>query len=501
MDTKEEEEFKKRQQEIKKFKDSLMKGVKELNEAQKKQLQQFIDKHGVDYTKPFALSNSEFYEISRGLESKHSVFYKFWEIGSPKFTMAIPTACVVFDKKGYNTGFYFNTKFWFELDEYTRLWVITHECLHIILNHGTRTVDTKDKVLANKALDVVVNMATVKNFGFIRKSIQNGEKYCWLDTVFAYKLVKGKPLPPEGKSFEYYFNMLKDDRDSGERPSDEDGEPEEGGSSSGGNQLVDNHDGLGDEDFSDAIREVSNILTDQQKESLKDFIKNNFQEDNSGKDQSKSQVEGGQEAGTSIGGWFFRERVLVKKKKKWETVVKKWSMTRLQNDIRAVEQFVFENRRLSAIDFGDFALPYEFDIEDNYLVEGRLNVWLCLDTSGSCIHLKDRFFRAAQSLDPSRFHIRLFCFDTAMEQTSLKSKKVYGGGGTCFACIESKIQHIIKNEKINYPDSVWLLTDSFGTSVNPQYPERWHVFNTDFHDDPYKYFPKQVKTFQMKDYE
>lgn len=45
-----------------------------------------------------------------------------------------------------------------------------------------------------------------------------------------------------------------------------------------------------------------------------------------------------------------------------------------------------------------------------------------MDTSGSCFNLAERFFKAALTLNPKKFNVRLFCFDYYATETSLKSK-------------------------------------------------------------------------------
>src|SRR5574343_1955448 len=80
----------------------------------------------------------EFLHISRDLEKFHAIFYRMWMMGKPNFTEESPTAFVRFDKNGDFLYFGINPKFWNELDFYNKLFVICHECLHVVLNHGMR---------------------------------------------------------------------------------------------------------------------------------------------------------------------------------------------------------------------------------------------------------------------------------------------------------------------------------------------------------------------------
>jgi len=169
------------------------------------------------------LSTDEFFEISRSLEDKHAIFYKLWEIGRPVFTNSIPTAEVRMDRDGNGVAFLFNYNWWKNLTPYSRKFVICHEMLHLILNHGIRIRDAKTgaNTVVNKGVDIVVNHLLLKRFKFDRTSLQGPphpmtgestgpEQLCWVDTIFDPKSdprLKGK-FPPDNMSFEYYYNLL-----------------------------------------------------------------------------------------------------------------------------------------------------------------------------------------------------------------------------------------------------------------------------------------------------
>ncbi len=173
----------------------------------------------------YQLSIDEFFEISRSLEDKHAIFYKLWEIGRPVFTRSpkVPTAEVRMDRDGNGISFLFNYDWWQKITPYTRKFIICHEMLHLILNHGIRIRDAKTgaNTIVNKALDVVVNHLLLKRFKFDRTFLQGPphpmtkdntgpEQYCWVDTAFDPKndpSLKGK-FPPDNMSFEYYYNLL-----------------------------------------------------------------------------------------------------------------------------------------------------------------------------------------------------------------------------------------------------------------------------------------------------
>lgn len=407
------------------------------------------------------ISNAEWFEISNELEPHHAVFYKVWQMGKPIFNTEIDTAGVQFDEKGDFIWFHFNPHFWKRLQLKDKVWVICHEALHIILNHGVRTRDSsrKNKQAVNAALDVVVNHSLSNGFGFDRSNVADWQDYCWVDTVFKHK----NPLPPNNEMFEYYFNLFeKVYGDGGMGDGDGDGP-----------KTVDDHEMMGDGsgDWGKVIDELNESLTDEEKETLKQTIDKHFQKE--GKDKANPNTQ----AGSGTGGWVFAGPMKVKKKKKWETIIKKWSRKYLLNIDKDVEQWTRIQRRMVMLP-RDMFLPSEMEVDDEEKDKTRIKVWFFLDTSGSCWGLKDRFFAAALSLPEERFDVRLFCFDTAVQETTLASRKIYGGGGTSFKILEAAIQKEMAKEGTKYPEAVFVITDGYGDQIAPEKPEKWYWFIT-----------------------
>jgi hypothetical protein len=113
--------------------------------------------------------------------------------------------------------------------------------------------------------------------------------------------------------------------------------------------------------------------------------------------------------------------------------------------------------------------------------------------------LKDRFFKAARTVDPRKIDLRLFSFDTRTEELDIKTGRVHGGGGTCFRCIEGQIQRCMSTDKTRYPDQVFIITDGDGTSVRPEKPDRWIWFLAG--EETKRYIPSQSKIYYLKDFE
>jgi len=409
------------------------------------------------------LSADEFLALSLKLEEYHAVFYQLWKMGRPVFTNEIETAAVSFDSQGDWVEFVFNPKYWNSLNEYQRLFVICHECLHIILNHGIRTLGSQDHEVANYLLDVIVNHALVRGFGFDRALLGDlNKKGCWVDTVFV-----GEDMPDD-KSFEYYFNRMPKNLEKLKLVI----------------RTLDDHAGLGTSNWDEVVGKLDGVLSKEEKDALKDTIEKHYE----------AEVQESQ-AGVGTGGWTFIDVKPVKKKKKWETVIKEWSRKYDRPEMKDIEQWARVNRRFVTLD-KKLMLPTEMEIEHE--TEGKIMVFLFQDTSGSCWNLKDRFFKAARSLDPKRFDVRLFCFDTAVKEVELAKGKIYGGGGTSFGILEAFIQKTMLNEGCKYPEAVFLITDGMGNSVRPEKPERWYWFLS---YDCRHYIPKESNVFKLSDYE
>lgn len=411
------------------------------------------------------ISQEDWLEISRQLEDHHAIFYELWQMGRPIFTEEIETAAVSFSKDGGEfVDFMFNPDYWNSLTNYEKLFVISHESLHIILNHGVRTNQGKDAPRINAALDIVVNHLLVNSFGFDRKRIRDEDVLCWTDTVF-----KDRPDVaniPTNESFEHYYQMI----------------PE---------SLVinvftlDDHTNMG-KSAAKVIDKLNNRLTPEEKETLKGVVEKHFESDGNSGDRSA----------TGYGGWSFVKVNHVKPKKKWETVILKWSLKYMRDGLDENEQWAKIARRFEMLP-QDIFLPSE--MEDDSKDFDRIPLHLYLDTSGSCIRYKERFFRAALSLPKDRFLVRLFCFDTKVEETTLASRKIYGGGGTAFDIIEKNIQNIMKKEKSAYPEGIFLITDGMGNNVTPEIPKRWHWFLTK--NSRTNYIHKESKTYKLDDFE
>ena len=410
-------------------------------------------------------------------------------MGKPVFTSKIPTAAVQFDKEGNYLLFLFNEEFWNTCDEYKKMFVICHESLHIILNHGKRFIEKADPSITNVAMDLVINHSLVRDFGFDKAAVDEKNEYCWIDTIFKDKKFNGMPYPDDETS-EFYYNEIKKTKENCDhkkknnqgKGSPSSGQKDEGSPSSGqededndGGKLVDQHGELSDSDIEEVLGKIKEELTDKEKLEIDNIL-------------------GGKVAGKGTGFWDSIGKIKALPKAKWETVITKWKEYIKKLTDAEVEQWARKSRRMNAY-ITDMILPHDAEIECIDKEKGKIDVYFFLDTSGSCYHLKERFFIAARSLPEEKFNVRLFCFDTKAEETTLESGKVYGGGGTSFTCIEEKINECCNNK---YPSAVFIITDGMGTKVSPKHPERWHWFLSENYR---KCIPNKSKVFDLNDFE
>lgn len=414
-----------------------------------------------------AFDNAEFQDLLDSLLDYHSIFYKFWKICRPVFSKQISTASVSFNANYECIDFSINPDFWKEQSDHNKKFIICHECWHIINLHSYRVMG-KITEASNKAMDIVVNESLVKYFGFNRKEIDPKNEYCWLNTCFeSEEEVEG------WHNFEYYLNKLKQKQESHEE---------------GGGKLISPHDGLNSIP-QDMLSDMIDGLSEEEVDVIHNIIEDS--EHNSRKEDGAGQI-----AGQSYGGLtkeILRKKIV--KKKKWETVIKKF-----EKKIKITQQedthWIHKNRRLANLNF-DLLLPC--DIEDDTPKNNfeKISTWFFMDTSGSCWSLADRFFTAAKSLDPNVFDVKYFFFDTKVYPANIKSSRVLGGGGTSFQAISRFIYS--KNQNNPY---VWVLTDGFGD--DPKIPEnqlkKWNWFlsekngNTNFID-------KKSKIYYLQDFE
>lgn len=425
---------------------------------------------------------SEKIEIASKLQDHHYLFRAFWDMSQIAWVndKDIDVAAVHFDSEGNCICLSINEDFWHSISIDDQIFIICHECLHVVLEHAKRFIEYYGNQLfenMNKAADIVINHMLCEQFGFDRNKLtpRISEEGCFIDTVFKHNPNSIK----KNESTEYYFNLLNISKDI---------------LINSNISTLDNHIVLSEEE----AQEMNALLEDN---GFYDFIDDDFIEKVSTNTKEYDKLKRQQaQSGSGGGGWTNIKPQIVNKKKKWESVIKKWEVKKKKSSVNIISRWDRISPRYCEILNSDkFKLPSDNWIIDEYMKEEQINVFFFLDTSGSCYHLKDRFFKAAKSLDPKKFIVHLFAFDTSVKALDISKPRIYGGGGTSFSIIETEIQKVIKAKKIKYPHAVWIITDGYGNNVSPQKPENWYWFLTNSHS---KYnIPNKSKIFMLKDYE
>lgn len=363
------------------------------------------------------------------------IFADFGKMGRCIFAEGCKTACITFDKKGNEMGFYWNPKFFDANSDYKNSFILCHEMLHIFLKHGKRGRGLKaDK--SNVMMDISVNHLLIDAFGFQRSMIEGWKHLCWRDTVFNTKI---EPQP----SFEGYYKI--DDRFINE-----------------GFQSLDEHTFLSEDDTEitytpDEEREISPIEIPEELE------------------------EKVSEALLRLPGHSPEEMAVIEriikpksnKKPKFEIIVRNVAKSVVKKTLVKADTWSTINRRLVQVcpDLPVNKIVDEKPQKDRYLAH------FYIDNSGSCACWIDRFARAAESLDEKVFDAKVFTFDTHVYPVTKNpdgSYTIRGGGGTHFTAV---VNHVEKQEK--HPDCVFVLTDGEAEPVVTKDRKRWHWLLTE----------------------
>lgn len=407
----------------------------------------------------------EYHTIISPLQYYHEIFYKIAAVGEPYLTDAIPTAAVGFDKQGGFLKYYFNPDFIEKLNPYQLRFVVCHEMLHILCNHGKRTVDIDDylRPCANIAMDIVVNHNLLDSFRFMRSLLGPlGNELAFFDTVFGRR--------PEffeaGETFEFYFNKLKKD------PPQDDGK---GIFALGNGGTLDDH----------------SQLPSLTREELEKVLEEALGEDQAGKLMESLDRRGGHAPAMEDFEAIFK---YVPKKQKWEDIFAGYDRKIRGIQERDKETWAATSRRMALMS-SNVLLPsmMEMDDEDGY----KYDLWVFQDVSGSCVGHLQRFLDAARSIPTDMARIKFHAFDTDVRRIDIKSRDIRAGGGTYFHIIEEYIEERVQaGEK--YPNIIVIISDGDGNEVQPRKP---HLWNWVLVTDHCHFIPEESKVYSLQDFE
>ncbi len=150
------------------------------------------------------------------LSQYNALFNYVYKLGVPRFSTSIETACVGLipnknsknDNDKFKIIFLINPDFFYTLTDEMQLFVLCHEALHLFFDHLNEIKDNDlNPIIANIAMDIVINEMLTKHFNFQRNEDLNN--YCFIDTVFSQIEIKNKKIK-QNKGFMYYYNLLVD---------------------------------------------------------------------------------------------------------------------------------------------------------------------------------------------------------------------------------------------------------------------------------------------------
>ena len=373
-------------------------------------------------------------KISRELEQFHRVFDVFWGLSEIFFAPAghsLKTACVAFPPGG-KCHMVISKTFWDGLNAEEKLFVVLHECLHVMLDHGlrnARNIPGATHKLINIAQDITINEMIVDMFGFARGLMSDWRKYCWIETCFA-----DPSLIERNQVFEYYLKELI------KNPPPED------------MNSMDDHDDLGgyDDGNPDPLaQQLGEFLTWDE---LQAMIKSMGKEDGRG-------------IGLSPFNVILENRTPAHVD--FNSLVKKLKRNAKTKAYREEDSFARSPRRLGGT---SMILPGRLEGKPHHQT---LITALFFDVSGSCMSYFNTFndVRLAFEKEEKLFDIRTYAFDTRV-QLVRPGEKLAVGGGTSFDIIETECRKL-ELETGRYPDCVVVITDGAGNRVAPKHPGRW----------------------------
>ena len=413
----------------------------------------------------------ELSDFSRHLEDYHRVYGVFWTMSSIAFTddaKYCPTAMVYLKSR---PKIVINGPWWKTLNVRTQVFVIVHECLHAMLEHGLRNgkeeVPNATFAQVNQAQDITINEMIESLFKIPRTHIADWKKYCWISTCFP-----GDTSVLANQTFVYYLEKLaKQNKDPEVILMDQHGSEGE-------------DDGDGDGDGEDAgLDELYDELTDDELEAMMNAI--------GSKKKDPKGVRGGN---GGLAGYI--ERRNTKKKLSIKDLIK--GMRTAASKLKPMDTFVTQGRRFASLS-NDLMMPNAHDAKRS---RDKFRIALCLDVSGSVAHLRPQFYELRELFlkEKDLLEVTSYVFANDIKEiTSPNQSYDVGGGNAPFQLIEDELtKSNPKTHKVpRYPDCVIVITDGEANGVSPKHPKRWLWLLTEHNST--SSIPKDSRYYPMAD--
>lgn len=385
-------------------------------------------------------------DIYASLKQKSSILFEVTQdLVLPSFSNSIPTACVsfVWDNEDINASFEFNPDFWVKLNVNEKFFVFVHEVLHVLFFHGSRgksfmesiPEDQRDRKLLNVAMDICINELIVREYMDVPLSSLPELKDNMCNIVNCFPDTHDTIL--KGKSFDYYYmELLKN------HP--------------GNMDSFDMH-GFMDEDLAEEdLEKIQKAI----QESLSGKEKEDLENDQIPKEDSKSYSEGG----TASGSNDFK---LETPKQKLEHhldlfIASKFGGREPMPKYKNVWHKT--NRRMHGVSHSkDMHLPHK---EELPVKKGKHKIVVYADVSGSVASYSRMFMNLIGGLSESKFEIDIYAFGSYVVPAIRKDGRITyrgAGGGT-------NIRDVLDHYKRNYtkkdrPDATLVLTDGYYSNI------------------------------------
>ena len=419
-------------------------------------------------------------EINLNLEKYHSIFEQVFSKCSVSFEDSYEDKfSLLWSDEAMSLQFRIDNEFWNTLKELDKEFLICHEILHVILHHGPRISKYKNKKLAIIAADLAVN-SILKNL------------YKFKTSRLSFDIHEpAKFRMNENDSLENYYRYLL--HSNKKSKSEDNNSFLNSVVGSDGNGKLTKFGGA--EDFDQQNKIDAQLSGDSNTTNAADDFGDSL-EGHFGKGRVGEPVTTGSHS-------FISKSKRVKVNPKWSKVLKKY--TKIKDRETEDYQWQVTNRRFVAVS-NDLLLPTINETKNNNK-KNAYEVFLFLDTSGSCYHLIDIFEEAYQSFDKNVFDVKLFSRNVRVNPWKIGAKNNDLGGSDAFHCMEDYIQQELALGNIKrYPHAVFHFTDGEDCAMErkwqsnspPQHPRRWYTFLTKHGND--SMLPREGHTYYLKDF-
>lgn len=414
---------------------------------------------------------NEYFKIKRRIEESDTFYAALYNLADLSFDKTISTACVSYDKEGNFLDMKINPDFWEELNEEAKCFVIMHELYHTIYDHAKRMklLDLEPE-LSNIASDIVINHHLCEKIGIVRE-LFDWQRFCWVETCF-----ENESNIPTDKSFEYYYNKLKVNKNKNQ--------PELLGTHSSGEEKTKDNDNTSPQP---EVLNESNVEDDNFSENFKDILENNPNIVNDFKNSPMSQIIPESLEKYEKNSKFdskeidkFLEIPKSNEKPNFANLMKILTPKKKLPTIEMKETWIGTHRRYTSFlkQNSNIILPNRKEIIHPKKSKKK-EIWLFMDTSGSCTGLFPFFSLIVNNLLQNKeINCRAFSFDDycyEIKKTDKTIRASFGNNRGGFDCIEQKILELMKKGEA-YPDNVVVMSDGgvhFKLKNSLLKPENW----------------------------